>query len=144
MLAELPTECSRGCQTNSQGHQEFWVGYKFHVAQTDAGVPVAAFTTGASMHDSGGGIPLLRLAGERVRSCYDVLDSAYDAAEIRTASEGVGHVPIIAPNGRRGSKAERERLAHLPHSRLHVDRALVDRARRRRFMARSSVERFNS
>jgi len=145
MLSELPTECSVGCKQNSQGNKEYWIGYKLHVAQTDDGLPVAAFTTGAGMHDSGGGIPLLRLAQERVRSCYDLLDSAYDAKEIRAVSEGLGHVPIIDANARRtGSKAEREKLTKLPLSRLDVERALIDTDRRRRFNARSSVERFNS
>lgn len=52
---------------------------------------------------------------------------------------------IIDGNARRtGAKAERERLAKLPCSRLTVERALVDVDRRRRFRARSSVERFNS
>ena len=145
MLAELPTVCSVGCKKNSRGNKEYWTGYKLHVAQTDDGLPVAAFTTGASMHDSQGGIPLLHLTRERVRSCYDLLDSAYDAKEIRAVSEGMGHVPIIDANARRtGTKGERETLGKLPFSRLDVDRALIDTDRRRHFNARSAVERFNS
>jgi hypothetical protein len=144
MLAELPTDCSVGCKKNSQGNKEYWTGYKLHVAQTDDGLPVAAFTTGASMHDSGGAIPLLQLTQQRVRSCYDLMDSAYDAKEISAVSEGMGHVPIIDANARRtGTKAEREALAKLPFSSLDVERALIDTDRRRHFNARSSVERFN-
>jgi len=145
MRAELPTACAVGCKQNSHGNKEYWIGYKFHVAQTDDGIPVAAFTTSANLHDSQGAIPLLHLTHERVRSCYDLLDSAYDAKEIRAVSHGFGHVPIIDANARRtGTKAERERLARLPRSRLTVERALVDADRRRRFGARTAVERFNS
>jgi hypothetical protein len=145
MLAELPTTCAVGCKQNSQGNRDYWIGYKFHVAQTDDGIPVAAFTTSANLHDSQGAIPLLHLTHGRVRSCYDLLDSAYDAKEIRAESQACGHVPIIDANARRtGTKAERERLARLPRSRLTVERALVEVDRRRRFGARTAVERFNS
>ena len=52
---------------------------------------------------------------------------------------------IIAPNVRSAAqKAERERLAALPFSRLDVEAALVDTDRRRRFKARSAVERVNA
>lgn len=146
MLAELPTACAVGCKQNSQGNKEYWIGYKFHVVQTDDGVPVAAFITGANVHDSQGAIPLLQLAHARgVRACYDLMDSAYDAQEIHRVSTGLGHVPIIDANRRRTeSKAERERLARLPCSRVTLDRALVDVDRRRRFAVRTAVERFNS
>jgi len=145
MLAELPQGCGVGCKQNSQGNKEYWIGYKFHVAQTDDGFPIAAFTTGAQLHDSQGGIPLLRLVQARVTACYDLLDSAYDAKEIRAVSQAGGHVPIIDANRRRTeSKAERARLAKLPCSRLAVERALVETDRRRRFAARTAVERFNS
>jgi len=106
---------------------------------------LAAFTTSANLHDSQGAIPLLHLTHGRMRSCYDLLDSAYDAKEIRAVSHGFGHVPIIDANARRmGTKAERERLARLPRSRLTVERILVDVDRRRRFGARTAVKRFNS
>jgi len=146
MLQDLPMACAVGCKQNSQGNKEYWTGYKLHVVQTDDGVPVAAFTTGANVHDSQGAIPLLRLArGRGVRACYDLMDSAYDAKEIRAVATRLGHMPIIDANRRRTeSKAERERLARLSCSRLSVDRALVDGDRRRRFAARTAVERFNS
>jgi len=145
MLSELPTACGVGVKINSQGHPEYCRGYKQHVAQTDDGIPVAAITTGANVHDSQVGIPLMRLAHKRVTSCYDLMDSAYDAAEIRAVSEELGHVPIIDANARcTGAKAERETLGKLSFSRLDIDRALVDTDRRRHFNARSSVERYNS
>jgi len=146
MLQELPTACAVGCKQNSQGNRDYWTGYKLHVVQTDDGIPVAAFTTGANVHDSQGGIPLLRLARRRrVRACYDLLDSAYDMPEIHTISRRLGHVPIIKTNGRRKvNKAERARLASLPCARPAVDRALVETDRRRHFAARTAVERFNS
>jgi hypothetical protein len=145
MLEELPTACAVGCKTNSRGNKEYWVGYKFPVAQTEDGLPVAAFTTSANLHDSQGAIPLLRQTHARVVSCYDLMDRAYDAQEIRAESLALAHVPIIDANARRTeSKAERERLAKMPWSRVTIDRALVDVDRRRRFCARTAVERFNS
>jgi hypothetical protein len=40
-----------------------------------------------------------------VSSLYDVMDSAYDAAEIAGYSRRLEHVPIIDPNARRGQEA---------------------------------------
>jgi hypothetical protein len=145
MLTDLPKVCGIGCKKNSHGDNEYWIGYKLHVALTDDGLPVAAFTTSANMHDSGGGIPLLKLTGERIKSCYDLMDSAYDVEDIRAVSRDLGHVPIIDTNMRTtGKKAEKNALSKLPYSRLNIDRTLVETDRRRRFKVRTSVERFNS
>ena len=37
----------------------------------------------------------------RLVNLYDLMDSAYDAAEIRAHSRALGHVPIIDVNPRR-------------------------------------------
>ena len=44
----------------------------------------------------------------RVTSLYDMMDSAYDAPQIKTHSLSLGHVPIIDPNPR--SKTKKEEL----------------------------------
>ena len=51
------------------------------------------------------------------------MDSAYDCEDIKEHSRGLGHVPIIDPNRRRGEKKE------------------LDPARKVRYRERSTVER---
>jgi len=146
ILAELPTACDKGGKKNSKGDTEWWAGYKLHLLTVDGDIPVAALTTSASMHDSGAAIPLMRLAAQRgLRVLYDLFDAAYDAEEIRAEAEALGQVPIIAANTRSATqKAELESLAKRPFSRLDVEQALVETDRRRRFKARSGVERVNA
>jgi hypothetical protein len=72
----------------------------------DGDVPVSAILTSASPHDSQVAIPLAQMSSERVKSLYDLMDSAYDAPEIREFSRSLGHVPIIDFNKRKGEKIE--------------------------------------
>lgn len=97
MLAEIPKTCSIGVKTNSKGHQTYWRGYKLHLDVADGQIPITAVLTGASVHDSQVAIPLMKLTSERTTYLYDLMDSAYDAASIRTMSQRLGHVPIIDP-----------------------------------------------
>ena len=89
-LAELPTACDVGTKTNSKGHNHHWVGYKFHVAVGDGGVPLAAVTTSASVHDSQVAIPLMKTTAQRVDSWYALMDSAYDSGPHQAGGTGVG------------------------------------------------------
>ena len=125
-LADLPTRCDAGCKRNSKGHQESWIGYKLHLDTIDGDIPVSALLTSASVHDSQAAIPLAQMTSERVTSLYDLMDSAYDAPQIHDFSRGLGHVPIIDPNPRRG-----EKIPLAP-------------AEARRFCQRSASERVNS
>jgi hypothetical protein len=125
-LAELPRACDIGLKHNAKGQTYHWVGYKFHADIGDGGVPLAAATTSASVHDSQVAIPLSKLTAERVQSWYDLMDSAYDAELIRRVSRDLGHVPIIETIRRQGQREPME----------------VDRARR--FRHRTQAERFNS
>ena len=61
--------------------------------------------------DSQAAIPLATLTASRVDSLYDLIDSAYDAPEIRAFSTKLRHVAIIDVNPRRRPevKAERQR-----------------------------------
>jgi hypothetical protein len=45
-------------------------------------------------------ISLAKRTAERVVSLYDLMDSAYDAKEIKQIRGELGHVPIIGPNRR--------------------------------------------
>jgi hypothetical protein len=125
-LADLPTPCNVGCKRNSKGHQETWIGYKLHLDTIDGDIPVSALLTSASVNDSQVAIPLAQMTAQRVTSLYDLMDSAYDAPQVHAFSRGLGHVPIIDPNPRRGEK--------IP----------LDPAQAQRFKQRSSSERVNS
>jgi len=125
-LKDLPKFCDFGCKRDSKGNTYSWPGYKFHIGVADGDVPVSAILTSASLHDSQAAIPLIQMTKERVTSCYDLYDAAYDAPQIKDFSRSLGHVPIIDSNPRRGEK--------IP----------FDPAEKARFANRSSVERVNS
>ena len=97
MLRELPRNCSIGTKVSSKGHSNHWSGYKLHIDVADGQIPVSAVLTGASVHDSQVAIPLATMTSSRVTYCYELMDSAYDAAEIIDHVRGMGHVPIIDP-----------------------------------------------
>ena len=124
MLEDLPKVCDIGVKRNAKGHQERWTGYKLHIDAIDGGIPVSCLLTSASVHDSQAAIPLARLTSSRVDSLYDLMDSAYDAPEIRAFSQKLGHVPIIDLNPRRRPqvKAERKREAGAAPHRPRVSR----------------------
>jgi hypothetical protein len=96
MLDELPRHCSLGVKKSSKGHQQYWRGYKLHLDVADGQVPISCLLTAACLHDSQAAVPLATLTAQRVTSLYDLMDSAYDAQEIRQHSRSLGHVPIIA------------------------------------------------
>lgn len=67
-------------------------------------MPLACFTSSASLHDSQVAIPLMKRLATSVTSCYDLMDSAYDAESIHKVSATLGHVAIIDRNPRRGKR----------------------------------------
>jgi hypothetical protein len=94
--------------TRSGGHHEIWRGYKLHVDVADGDIPISCVLTSAHVHDSQVAIPLATITASRVTSLYDLMDSAYEATEIRehrppgyprSLLRGVGrslcHVPLI-------------------------------------------------
>ena len=91
------------------------------------------------MHDSQAAIPLARLTASRVDSLYNLMDSAYDAPEIRAFSTKLGHVAIIDVNPRRRPKvkAERKREAMVQRCIGHLS------PEAQRYRQRSTVERVN-
>jgi hypothetical protein len=108
MLADLPTACTVGTKRNAKGHTTSWIGYKLHIDTGDGDIPISCLLTSASVHDSQVAIPLASITAGRVTNLYDLMDSAYDAPEIRDKSRALGHVPIIDANPRRGGKAASE------------------------------------
>ena len=138
MLADLPTHCAVGTKRNAKGHTTSWIGYKLHVDTADGDIPVSCILTSASLHDSQVAIPLAIMTAGRVTNLYDLMDSAYDAPEIRAKSVALGHVPIIDHKTRRGEKAAIETEARAKRS------AGYELAEDVRYNQRSSAERVNS
>jgi hypothetical protein len=99
-VQELPTKCDRGTKKNAKGYRTSWNGYKLHLDINDAGLPISALVTSASIHDSQVAIPLIKLTSNKVTYLYDLMDAAYDAKRIDEISRQFGHVPIIDKNAR--------------------------------------------
>lgn len=126
-LSDLPTSCDVGTKINSKGYKTSWTGYKLHIDCIDGDIPVSAILSSASLHDSQAAIPLAQMTDERITSLYDLMDSAYDAPQIKAHSHKLGHIPIIDHNPRRNG-----------------DKIEMDMAAKKRFNQRTSVERINS
>lgn len=103
-FAELPTDCDWGCKRNSKGKVEKWKGYKLHLVVGDGDIPLCAFLSSASMHDSQAMIPMMQRASASFDYFYDLADAAYDAAGTRAMSRRLNHAPLIDGNPRRGEK----------------------------------------
>jgi hypothetical protein len=108
-LEELPKACDVGCKRNSKGHVESWIGYALHTDTADGDIPISCILTSASLHDSQVAIPLAKMTAARTTNLYDLMDSAYDAPQIKQHSRSLGHVPIIDVNPR-ANKALKEEL----------------------------------
>jgi hypothetical protein len=133
MLAELPRECSVGAKTNSQGHPQYWQGYKLHLDVADGQIPISAILTGARVHDSQVAIPLAAMSSQRVTYLYELMDAAYDAQEIHEHVQGMGHVPIIDPKACRKTPS-----THIP---LGKATRQMSWAQQDRYRERTMVER---
>lgn len=140
MLADLPRSCDVGVKRNAKGYQETWIGYKLHIDTADGDIPVSCVLTSASVHDSQVAIPLARMTAGRLVNLYDLMDSAYDAAEIKAHSRGLGHVPIIDVNPRRDAALKKE-LAQENKRRALVGHRAADAVR---YNERSGAERVNA
>ena len=125
-MADLPKDCAWGCKKGSKGKVETWCGFKLHIDTMDGGIPLSVILTSASVHDSQVAIPLAQMTATRTTNLYDLMDAAYDAPQIREFSFGLGHVPVIDSNKRRGEKTE------------------FDPAKKARFKERTTAERVNS
>ena len=138
MIAELPKACNVGSKRNSKGHTTSWIGYKLHIDAADGGIPVSCLLTSASLHDSQAAIPLAEISHGRVNSLYDMMDSAYDAPQIKAHSRALGHVPIIDVNPR--NKIKKQELEAEAKRRKVANYTLAED---QRYNERSTVERVN-
>lgn len=136
MLKELPRECAMGTKKNSKGHEIYWRGFKLHLDVADGQIPISALLTGANVHDSQVAIPLATMTSQRVTYCYELMDAAYDAAEIIEHTRALGHVPIVDP----ANRGRKSRSTFLPGK---APRELTW-AESDRFRERTMVERVNA
>lgn len=128
-LADLPRACDRGCKRNSKRDPYYWHGFKLHLETSDAGVPVSAILTSASVNDNQAAIPLAQMSARRVRALYELKDAAYDAGAIHGYARRLGHVPIIKPAGRGKFvplPLEAAKAVRLKSQRVTVERAYSD------------------
>ncbi|HEY4300721.1 MAG TPA: transposase [Candidatus Didemnitutus sp.] len=139
MLSDLPTHCAVGTKRNAKGHTTSWIGYKLHLDVADGDIPISAVLTSASLHDSQVAIPLATMTASRVINLYDLMDSAYDAPEIRAKSLALGHVPIIDRHPR-NVPGGKEAIAAEARCRRKAGYALAEDVR---YNERSSAERVN-
>lgn len=101
MLAGLGRVCNFGVKQKTGGGAYHWIGYKLHVPWADGEIPIAMILTSASVHDSQVAIPLETMSAGRVRSCYALMDSAYDSPAIWEHTRSLDIVPIIDAHPRR-------------------------------------------
>ena len=78
------------------------------------------------------------MTSQRVCNLYDLMDSAYDAPEIRAHSEALGHVPIIDVNPR--SAERKQELSERNKALRNAGHVLAEDLR---YNERSTVERVN-
>ena len=138
MKDDLPSACNVGTKRNSKGYKRSWIGYKLHIDAADGAIPVSCLLTSASVHDSQAAIPLAELSNQRVSSCYDLMDGAYDVPQIKAHSESLGHVPLIDENPR-GKERKAEVQAELKRKR----KAGYKTSEAIRYNERGTVERVN-
>jgi len=98
MLSLVSTDCGVGVKQNSKGNREVWVGGKLHISAVDGDIPIAAFYSGANVHDSSVALPLMNEASQRVQYLYDLQDAGYYSKIIKEFSEKLNHKPIIDIN----------------------------------------------
>ncbi len=140
MLKNIPTDCDVGTKKNSKGFKESWTGYKLHIDAADGQIPISCILTSASLHDSQVAIPLATMTDLRTTNFCDLMDSAYDAAQIKEHSRSLGHVPIIDINPHRNIKLKEEIKAEAKR------RSLLNFStpEEMRYRERSTVERVNA
>jgi hypothetical protein len=132
MLADLPSHCTSSAKVSSDGHNQYWSGYKLHLDVADGQIPISAVLTSAHVHDSQVAIPLSTMTAQRVTPLYELMDAAYDAEEIIDHVRAQGRVPIIPPVAR-GRKPKSEIVRNYPPQ--------LSPAEEERYRERTMVER---
>ena len=141
-FAELPTVCDWGRKLNSKGRVLQWRGYKLHLSVGDGDIPLTAFLSSASLHDSQVAIPMMQKTSRSFSYFYDLADCAYDANDILEESIALGHRPLVELNLRK-DKVRRVEAGILPVKRDWVGSHAVNiiPAEDLRYRFRTGVER---
>ena len=127
-LSTLEDRCSITGKKNSKGYMQWRIGYKVHLAVDDFGIPVSYFISGACVHDSKVAVPLMRMARERARFLYALMDGGYSSSDIvEFTADNMDAVPVI------DFKAD-----------VNGVKEEMDPAKKDRYKARTTVERTNS
>ena len=143
MLTLVSTDCGAGIKQNSKGNREVWIGGKLHISAVDGDIPITAFYSGATVHDSSVALPLIAETSRRVNYMFDLQDAGYDADIIREFSIKYNHRPIIDINPK-NSQVLRDKIELIEHEQKtfkYLDQPLsLDKEH---YNQRSMVERVN-
>ncbi len=105
---EVPRDPQWGVKKNSEGKNEFWFGYKGHLAVgTSSQYILQSLFSSGKMNDGKGAIPLLKGIDERLplpNLCYQTMDAGYDFEPIYQQVYQMGQQSIIAYNKRNESE----------------------------------------
>lgn len=104
LRAEIPQDPRWGVKKNSEGRNEYWFGYKGHLAvgTTSQYILQSLFSSG-NLNDGKAAIPLLKGIEERLplpQLTYHTMDAGYDFEAIYEQVHRMGHQSVIAYNKR--------------------------------------------
>ncbi len=143
MLSLVSTVCGVGVKQNSKGNREITIGGKLHISAADGDIPIAAFYSGANVHDSSVALPLINETGKRVMYLRDLLDAWYDSDIIREYSEKLNHKPIIDINPK-NSKELKQKIQLIKDEKVKFEFLNLPKSSdEHHYNQRSMVERVN-
>ncbi len=143
MLSLVSTVCGVGVKQNSKGNREITIGGKLHISAADGDIPIAAFYSGANVHDSSVALPLINETGKRVMYLRDLLDAGYDSDIIREFSEKLNHKAIIDINPK-NSKELKQKIQLIKDEKVKFEFLNLPKSSdEHHYNQRSMVERVN-
>ncbi len=143
MLSLVSTVCGVGVKQNSKGNREITIGGKLHISAVDGDIPIAAFYSGANVHDSSVALPLINETSKRVMYLRDLLDAGYDSDIIREFSEKLNHKPIIDINPK-NSKELKQKIQLIKDEKVKFEFLNLPKSSdEHHYNQRSMVERVN-
>ncbi len=143
MLSLVSTVCGVGVKQNSKGNREITIGGKLHISAVDGDIPIAAFYSGANVHDSSVALPLINETSKRVMYLRDLLDAGYDSDIIREYSEKLNHKAIIDINPK-NSKELKQKIQLIKDEKVKFEFLNLPKSSdEHHYNQRSMVERVN-
>src|SRR5690625_1617386 len=104
LRTEVPQDPKWGVKKNSDGKNEFWFGYKGHLAVgTSSQYILQSLFSSGNLNDGKAAIPLLKGIDERLSLPdlrYQTMDAGYDFEAIYKQVHHMGHQSVIAYNKR--------------------------------------------